>query len=458
MNSEQVAKIVEAGESQEVEFKESFHSFQRFSELMCGFANIYGGIILIGVNGKKEIIGIGKKIDEIQQKISSAAQAVSPPILPSIEIFEIENKKIIAVIVQRAIDGTFHSFQGVIWARIGSTTKKFEGSQIVEFLRNRQILCFDETPSTAKISDLDAEKIKYYLNLRKQQDYFKYHSVEDFLISTKLATKNGELKIKNSAMLFFAKDPMFFNPQIEIKLVRFDGTEPVKIVAHELVQSDLTEGIERAMSFVKANIQKSIQIKLDSKREEIYQYPIGVIREAVVNAVAHRDYFSKDAIQIYLFEDRIEVTNPGSLPQGLQKELFGTISVQRNPLTYKLLRDYDYVEGMGSGIPRMINSMRQQGLTDPEFGIYERFFRVTLRNKKSGQKPVHAYKDLNERQIKALAFLKNNKSIKTKTYMKINNVSSGTALIDINELLKFRYVEKKGKFRGAYYSLSKRQN
>ena len=447
----QIDKIIESGESQEVEFKESFHSSQEFSKIMCGFANTYGGIVIVGINTKKEVIGLKEDADKLQQKISSSAQAISPPIIPSIEVYDVDNKKIVTIIIQRAIDNTFHTFQGVIWVKIGSTLKKIEGNQIVDFLRSKQILCFDETPSNAKISDIDVRKVKYYLDIRKQSDFFKAHSIEDFLITTKLATKNGELKIKNSALLFFAKNPISFNPQIELKLVRFEGAEPVKIIAHELVQTDLIESIEKALSFVKTNISKSIQIKLDAKREEKYQYPVDVIREAVVNAVAHRDYFSKDAIQIYIFTDRIEITNPGSLPQGLPKELFGTLSVQRNPLTYKILRDYGYVEGLGSGVPRMINSMREHGLLDPEFGIYEQFFRIILRNKSSYLKPIREHKDLNERQLRAIKFLKENKLMKAKIYAKINNVSSGTALLDINEMIKFGYIKKIGSFRGAYY-------
>lgn len=454
MDRSQILKIIELGESQEVEFKESFQSAQEFSKIMCGFANTYGGVLLVGVNRKKEVIGLAEDADMLQQKIAASAQAVSPPLVPSIEIHSIENKKIIVIIVQKAADGIFHTFQGVILVKIGSTLKKMEGNQIVDFLRAKQLLCFDETPSTATLDDLSKEKITGYLNLRRQTDYFKSHSVEEFLLSLKLASKNGGLKIKNAALLFFAKDPVFFNQQIELKLVRFDGVEPVKIVSHELVQSNVVESIDRALSFVKVNVPKSIQIRAEARREEKYQYPLEVVREAVVNAVAHRDYFSKDSIQIYLFSDRIEITSPGSLPSGLPKELFGTISVQRNPLTYKLLRDYGYVEGLGSGVPRMINAMREHGLSDPEFGIYEQFLRVTLRNKQSTLKPITKHSDLNERQVKALEFLKKNRSIKTKTYREINKVSFGTAMADINELVKFGYLKKVGTYRGAYYVLS----
>jgi len=102
----------------------------------------------------------------------------------------------------------------------------------------------------------------------------------------------------------------------------------------------------------------------------------------------------------------------------------------------------------------MINSMRESKLKDPEFGIYEHFFRITLYNLKGSQKPIEKYADLNERQKKAVEFLKKHKSLKTKKYMELNNTSFGTAIADITELLKFKYVKKVGSYRGAYYVLN----
>ncbi len=454
MDKDQILEVIESGETQEVELKQSFHSSQDFSKLICGFANTYGGMVIVGVDAKKNSVGIKDDIDQLQQKISAAAQAISPPIVPQIQVYTIEGKNIIAVIVQKAIDNTFHTFQGVVYVKVGSTLKKIEGNQLVDFLRSKQILCFDEIASDATIKDIDTEKIKEYLKVRGHEDFLKHNSVENFLISSKLASKNGSLKIKNAGLLFFGKEPAEFFPQIEIKLAQFDGIEPVKIISHQMFQDDPVSSIEKSLSFVKKNLTKSIEITDKAKREEKHEYPIDVVREAIVNAVAHRDYFSKDSIQIYLFSNRIELTSPGSLPIGLPRELFGTLSVRRNPIIYRLLRDYGYVEGLGSGVPRMINSMREQGLKDPEFGIYEHFFRIVLYNQKGKQKTIEDYSDLNERQKKVIEFLKKHKSIKTKKYMEINNTSFGTAITDINELLKFTYVTKVGSYRGAYYILN----
>jgi len=396
METYQLLEVIESGETQEIELKQSFHSSQVFAKLMSGFANTQGGMIIIGVNANKKIIGLTEDADKLQQKISVAAQTVAPPLIPDIQVHNIEGKEVIAVVIQKVIDSTFHTFQGAIYVKVGSTLKKIEGNQLVDFLRSKQILCFDEISSDATLDDLDVEKIKEYLQTRNQEDFLKQNSVKNFLLSSKLAIRNGNIKIKNATALFFAKEPEKFFPQIEINLALFDGVEPVKIISHQLIQSDPVSSIEKSLSFVKKNLSKSIQITDKARRQEKYEYPLNVIREAIVNAVAHRDYFSKDSIQIYLFNNRIEITSPGSLPTDMPRELFGTLSVRRNPIIYRLLRDYGYVEGLGSGIPRMINAMRSYGLRDPEFGIYKRFFRIVLYNKQLKQKQIS---DFNNQEV-----------------------------------------------------------
>ena len=446
MDAGQLSRIIELGETQEVEFKQSIHSYQELSKYMCAFANREGGLILIGISAAKEPVGLNEDLDGLQQKIAAAAKAIAPPLVPAIEVHSYKGKKIIAITIQKAPDSAYHTYEGVIYSKIGSTLTKFEGQQIAEFLRMRQILSFDETTSRAKLDDLDSQKIGDYLRLRKQQDYLLSHSIGDFLVSKQLAGEGEGPAIKNAALLFFAKNLMQFNPQAEIKMVRFSGTEPVDIAAHELIQATLVEAIGRAMAFMKANIAKRIEVGGQAKSEEKFVYPLDVIRESIVNAVAHRDYFSKDAIQIYVFDDRAEITNPGSLPSTLPKELFGTLSVQRNPLSYRILRDYNYVEGLGSGVPRMKALMREHGLREPEFGIYPHFFRVTLRAAKANE-----YAGLNARQMAAIGFLNSHKTMKTKDYVKLNKVSLGTARLDISEMIKLGYLVRAGKFRGAYY-------
>ena len=458
MEIKQLAEIIASGENQEVELKESFPGQQKLCHILCGLGNTNGGMIILGVSNEKEIIGIQGNLDELQKKISSASQCLSPTPIISIETHQIDKQSIVVVIIQRAIDGVYYMVEGAIYVRMGSTTKKLDGQNHLDFLRNKQILSFDETyENTATTEDLDLDNLKVYLKSRDQKDFFENHTIEDFLLSKRLASKNGKLKIKNAGVLLFAKNPQDFYPQSEIKFVKFKGEEPVEILSHNLIKKNLFFSIEEAIKLVKDNISKSIKISGDPKRKEEYEYPLEAIREAIVNAVAHRDYFSKDAIQVYVFDNRIEITNPGSLPQGLPRELFGTISVQRNPITYRFLRDLEYVEGLGTGVPRMKNYMRQAGLKDPDFIFTESFFRIILYNKRGKKEPIKSEEDLNSRQQKAIDYLKRNRTIKSQTYEELNNVSHATAVNDLNEMIIYNFIEKVGAYRGAYYILKRKQ-
>ncbi|HZX12020.1 MAG TPA: ATP-binding protein, partial [Candidatus Nanoarchaeia archaeon] len=172
MDIKQIREIIEKGENQEVEFKESFHSSQDISKILCSLANTLGGILLLGVNDSGEIIGVKDNLDKVQQQISASNQSISPVPLLSIEVHKIEGKDIVAVIVQRSSDTLYHTFQGAIHVRVGSTTRRLEGTTHLEYLRNRQILSFDESYDTsATLDDLDSTKIQAYLKRRSQENY-----------------------------------------------------------------------------------------------------------------------------------------------------------------------------------------------------------------------------------------------------------------------------------------------
>jgi len=455
MKKEEILNLIKGGETQEVEFKEGCPAHHEISQIICALANTDGGFLIFGVSKKGEIKGLSCNLDRFQQDISNANQEVHSRPIISTRVFEVESKNIVIVKIERANDKNAHTYKGAVYVRIGSTITKLEGQTLFDFLKNKQILCFDEQESDAKLTDLDEKRIKSYLIKRNQENYLKTNTIKDFITSNMLGKANGEVKLKNVASLFFSKEPYRWHPQNEIRIVRFDGVQPIKTLAQRDLKDDPFENIEQTIAFIRQNISKSFIIPENSPRRiEVEEYPVGAIREAVINAVAHRDYYSYDSIQINIFDDRIEINNPGGLPEGLTKEFFGKRSVRRNPITYRLLRDANYVEGLGTGIPRMINEMRKAGLKDPEFNFEAGFFVVTFRNRKSTFKPVEGMKDFNSRQINAIDFLRQNKTIKAKIYANINDVSLPIALRDIAELIKFGYLKKVGSFRGAYYVLN----
>jgi len=458
MKQEELLALIKNGETQEVEFKEGCPSGHKLAEIICGLANTDGGFLILGISEKGEIKGLRCDFDKLQQDIANTRQNIHSSPHVSTTIHTIDDKKILLVEINKANDKNAHTYNGAVYVRIGSTTHKLEGQELFDFLKNKQILCFDEQDSEAKLEDIEENRVKNYLIKRGQEDYLKSNSTQEFIISNMFGKLNGKLKLKNIATLFFAKEPHRWHPQSEVRIVRFSGTEPINVVSQRDFRSDPIENIEQTITFIRENISKRFIIPEDSPRRiEIEEYPTAVIREAIVNAIAHRDYYSYDSIQINLFEDRIEISNPGGLPQGLTKEFFGKRSVRRNPLTYRILRDCHYVEGLGLGVPQMRNEMRKAGLRDPEFNFEGGFFVVTLRNAKSNIKPVEGLKDLNSRQLNALDYLRQNKTIKSKTYANINEISLPIALKDINELIKFKYLKKVGEYRGAYYVLMEKR-
>ncbi len=214
--------------------------------------------------------------------------------------------------------------------------------------------------------------------MQRRSPSFKFEekNIEEYLLNLEVAKRNAEISIKNVGVLFFAKDIRRMLPQSEIKLVRFKGIQAVDILDSRFVNGTILENLKEADDFITKNTRTALKIE-KLEREEISEYPKAVIREALVNALAHRDYFSKDSIQINIFDDRIEFINPGRLPNGLSMQILGTLSVRRNPLTYYLLREIKLMEGFATGIPRMRSSLKKAGLPEPRFEELGSFFRVT---------------------------------------------------------------------------------
>lgn len=171
MEVNQILTIIREGETQEIEFKRSFHSAQDISKTICAFANTLGGILFIGISEKNRINGIKENTDTIQQKISAANQSVFPTPLISIEIHKYKEAKFLAIIVQKSPDNAYHTFHGAIYVRVGSTTKRIEGQTHLEYLRNRQILSFDESHDLTSVQLLGLPRMTALTQMYIYQTY-----------------------------------------------------------------------------------------------------------------------------------------------------------------------------------------------------------------------------------------------------------------------------------------------
>ncbi len=443
----ELKELFEQEESETLERKTSIADQSSIGHTACAFANQpQGGFILIGIDKNGLIQGIQKnKIDEIMQKLANTFQNCRPTPKTEFKTIEKEGKFILSVRIIPLSDEYACFYQGKVYVRTGSTTRVLNETELIEYLRIRQILSFEDALSDATIDDLDYSKVKEYLRLRSEKND---HDEKNTLQTLGLLKGPNKETPTNLALLLFAKNIDKYIPQAEIRLTRFSGKEPINIANSQRISTTIIDAIEKTVGFIQLNTTQKIEIE-NIRRTEKTEYPAQVIREAVINSIGHRDYFNKNATQVSIFDDRIEITNPGTLPKGLPFSELGKICIHRNPRLYQLLSHAKYGEGLGTGIPRMVSAMREKKLPDPLFEEIGNFFRVILYNEKSAQK-IKQLK-LPTLQENVLKIVSESKSAKARIIAEKLGYSLPPILSSLKELQKLGLIDKKGKTRGAYY-------
>ncbi|MFC1817407.1 ATP-binding protein [Thermodesulfobacteriota bacterium] len=262
----------------------------------------------------------------------------------------------------------------------------------------------------------------------------------------------------NAAMLLFGKDPRRFFYNVQVHCFHFHGTEKRKpIASQQPYEGRLIEVIDEAVEFVLGKIDRRVGTRTKSAQVPVmFEIPRPVILEAVVNAVAHRDYRSSGFIQVIVYADRLEVWNPGELPPGLTPELLREPHgpMPRNPLIAEPLYRVKYVEKAGTGTTDMIADCLKAGLPEPDFEQRGPYFVVTVwRDWLTDE--VSAGLKLTDRQKAAVTLVKVKGQITSGEYRAHTGVEARTATRDLNELVKKGVFSRHGDKRGAYYTLRK---
>lgn len=309
----------------------------------------------------------------------------------------------------------------------------------------------------ATLQDINAEKMREFLRKARVERNLDI----EVNISLKEALKKLELlvdsKLTNAAVLFFAKNPQKFFLQSEVRCATFKGVDvTVSFIDMKVLQGTIDEQIEQAVKFVLNNIKKSAwTVPGRIPREEKWEYPPEAIREAITNAITHRDYESTANVQIRIFDDRIEIWNPGGLPEGLTvKKLKGKHeSKPLNPLIAKMFFMIKYIEQWGTGINKMIQQCKIDGLPEPQFEDTKSSFIVTFRKSKISLDAMQKL-DLNQRQQRIIEYLKKEKFITSSKYSEIFTITDRTARNDLTELVKKRVLIRRGRGKkDTYYEL-----
>jgi ATP-dependent DNA helicase RecG len=299
----------------------------------------------------------------------------------------------------------------------------------------------------ATINDLPQEKIRWFLELAKRERNYPLSakSSRDKALTHLNLLDNGNPT--HAAVLLFGKEPQRFLPTSEIKCIHFHGTAVHKpLPSYQIYKGTVFELVDQAVDFVLSKINRHIGTREQSAQAPAeYEFPKEAVSEAIVNAVAHRDYTNNASVQVMLFADRLEVWNPGELPPSLTPERLREphASIPRNPLIAEPLYLVRYIEKAGSGTLDMIERCTEAGLPSPDFEERAGQFVTTLWRDWLTEDVIAALR-LNDRQKKAILYIKQNGSITNKQYQELSKVTDRTVLRDVKELIEKGVLYKIG--------------
>ena len=312
----------------------------------------------------------------------------------------------------------------------------------------------------ATLQDLSRKRIDWFLETARRERGFplKPNTTTKALLAH-LNLLDGS-KPTNAAILLFGSAPQRFHRTAETKCVRCHGTEYRRpFASQQIYTGDLFEQVDQARDFVLGKIDRAIGTReAGSTAPAIYEMPPDAITEAIVNAVAHRDYNSNASVEVRLFADRLEVWNPGTLPGTLTLEsLHGDHpSVPFNPLIAESLYLTRYIEKAGSGTQRMIELCREAALPEPDFELRQGSFVITVWKDWLSAEVLQAL-NLNDRQKRAISAIRQQGRVSNSDYQAWTDATRPTAKRDLEDLVRKGVVVPTGRGRGASYSFSKKR-
>lgn len=366
--------MAERGESYNVDFKVAVPQKVRdITEEVCSFANAAGGVVLVGIDDHGVIKGASidnSKRSAIQDSIGEISPALHCEMYP----IEVEGKEVwvIEVPAGRQIP---YFFGGSVFVREGANSQKLTNvEEIRELFQQAEKIYYDSIPNKKYnlYDNLDADIMKAF---RREAHISNNVEYDQLLENIQAFTEEGD--VKRGAILFFAKHPenLFFHAVV--RCIQFKGTDKLHIIDDKTFGGPLVFQYEQALNWIEDKLKVEYEIKGTGPRTEKWEMPLDVFREAIINALAHRDYYEQGAFtNVEIYDDRVEITNPGGLLPLVAKN-FGRKSLSRNPFVFSLFMRMNLVEHVGSGIGRMKELMLEAGLPEPEYET-EGMFTVIL--------------------------------------------------------------------------------
>ncbi len=417
-------------EGKTLEFKENCHPTQKILRTVVAFANTAGGTLVFGVRDRtKEVIGLSDPLKEEERLANLFADNIRPMLIPDIRIISWRDREIIVVLVPHLIGPYYLRSEGPakgVYIRLGSTNRRAGPEIIAEIQRLAVNTSFDEQPCTKVNSEA--------IDFRAASEFFAQVSLK--LTPAKrhslnlLVDHGGREVPTRGAVLLFGKNRRDLFPDAVIRCARFRGTDKSRFLDQVEIDEYLPRAVESAVAFVERHTAQALEIER-VRRKEIPEYPPAATREAIINAIVHADYsIGGMSINVAVFDDRIEISNPGSLPFGLTLEAaLAGVSKLRNRVIGRVFRELKLIEQWGSGMGRMIAACAEVGLRPPHFEEIGNSFRVTLYSGKVATPAVPEW----QRQL--VRYLTEKHEISTRDAAQIWKISDRAARTRLKKLV-----------------------
>lgn len=352
---EELIELIKAGESERIEFKSSVSS--DVGEAICALANTEGGYLLIGVSDDGRIVGAKERDLE---RISSFILNILPKPSLKIERVYVDDKLVIVINVEKS--DKLHTIGGRAYIRIGRKKRPLELEEIAEKLIESLVIKFDELKSSYRAEVLSEELFREYLERRSRARMQRFKGDLSTLMERMRAVVrvDGELYATNAGILFFTEEPKRYLPQAVVRVVVFSDEARREYLDHKEFSLPLWKLVDALEEYFIRVLPRFGGRVAGFRRIDVVQYPIEALREGIINALIHRNYFSSADVRIFVFPSKIQIINPGSFPPGVTPE--NPIHKPRNPILAEYMYGLGYVEKYGVGIERMREVCEKRGI------------------------------------------------------------------------------------------------
>ena len=437
-------------ESHNIEYKSSWRD--EYLKWICGFANAQGGKLYIGKDDKGKIIGVSdakRLMEDIPNKITNVLG-----IVVDVNLLETPEGDCIEINVSPQSNPV--NYKGEYHYRSGSTKQELKGAALDKFLLGKQGKHWDSIlyPNVS-VTELKSDTFNFFrkrgIKARRLDDDALSDSNELLLNNLKL-TENGQLK--RAALLLFHPDPEKYVTNAYVKIGYFSDDDSDLLFQDE-VHGNLFEQVEKTMDLLFTKYIKAIISYEGIYRVETYEYPQEAVREAIHNAIAHKDYSGATPIQISVYKNKIMIWNYGQLPENWTIDTLQEkhSSVPYNPDISNAFFRIGYIEAWGRGIRKMNEQCAKAGLPNPLYYYASSGFWVVFYKDIYNETDLRE-KGLNERQIKAILYLKERGKITNSEYQELNNISKRTTSNDLTDLVeKYNLLRQLGASVSTYYEL-----